>query len=126
MGAIASKVADMNASDFIALAALIISFMALLVSLSTKFSDFANAPWERLLGFVSGLLYTFGGLCLLYLWGFRPDPLALIMERWINDDPLTPPLPLWTLKAIAIGLLVLGPVVMAMALVEERRKGGQK
>lgn len=45
----------MTGSDPIAIAALIVSILALVVAFSTRFSEFANASWWNIFQFIAGL-----------------------------------------------------------------------
>ena len=58
----------MNTSDYIALAALLVSLFALFVAFSTKFSEFAKASWGNILQFITGLLAITGGFLMVYIW----------------------------------------------------------
>ena len=72
----------MDNSDLIAVAALIVSFMALFVSFSTKFSKFANAPWINIIGFMNGVVFIFMGFYVFYLWSSNqqgPPPLSVFL-----------------------------------------------
>ena len=62
----------MDTSDFIAVAALIVSFMALFVSFTTKFSEFADANWGNVGLFTVGVFLVLLFLFFLYVWAFYP------------------------------------------------------
>ena len=118
----------MDTSDIIAAAALVVSLMALFVSLSVKFSDFANAPWENLLGFVSGMVVFLVGLYLLSLW--RNDSLADFVTNTLSSTWYFSVLPLsislLVMKGFVIALLIGGLAAMVGTVRDERVRSGRK
>ena len=58
----------MDSSDYIAIAALAVSFLALFLSFTTKFTEFAKAPWYEISFFVLGATALVQGLIFLTLW----------------------------------------------------------
>ena len=67
----------MDMSSYIALAALAVSLLALFISFTTKFTDFAKAPWWGIFLFLAGMIYVCGAIFFFFLWYSNPAAMSL-------------------------------------------------
>jgi amino acid transporter len=100
----------METSDVIATVALVLSLMALFVSFTTKFSEFATASWGNIGLFVVGFSFLLLGLFSLWAFLFSPIPPDETMGRVVI---------VW---GSSIGALIMGSVLVVIAVRRERKK----
>lgn len=110
----------MDISDYIALAGFVVACIGFLVSFSSSFSDFANAPWINLLLFLSGLCFFLLGISLLFFFHFSPNRYYLWMLEIRPVIAFRTPLVIY--KLAPYFPLIVGLMAMIAAMRQERKR----